>query len=104
MLIYKIMSFVNGSEDVEIFNSGLPTYLTLSVSPIALITLPQIMVELKNSIVLRKISISKVSALNFSLLLIGYIFVAQILSLIIVIISYATLLNVDAPTYMARTN
>ncbi len=104
MIIYKIMSYVDGSEDVGIFVSGLATYLTLAIAPIALITLPQIMVELKNSIVLRKISISKVSALNFSLLLIGYIFVMQCISLIIVVISYATFLNVDAPECMARVN
>ncbi len=64
MTIYKIMSYVNGLEDVDIFTSGLSTYLSLAIAPIALITLPQIMVELKNSIVLRKISISRVQNFN----------------------------------------
>ncbi len=104
MLIYKIMSYLNGHENIYIFTSGLSSYLTLSIVPIAIITLPQIIVELKNSILLRKISISRVSALNFSCLLIGYIIIAQICSTLITILVYAICLNVDAPKQFRTIN
>ncbi len=40
------------------FVSGFPTYIVLSIIPLSFITLPQTMVELKNSILLRKIKTS----------------------------------------------
>ncbi len=86
MLMYKIMSI--GVSD-GIFALSLPTYLTLSVLPLTLITLPQVICEFKTSIILRKISVSTITKFKFTFILLSYYFIALICSTLGVITLYA---------------
>lgn len=81
----------------EIFTSGLPSYLSFSILPLCMISLPQMMVEFKTSIILRKISTSRITATKFSFLILAYNFTATILSTIFIFLLYALFLNKDAP-------
>lgn len=100
MIIYAIVS----SDNKSMLASGLSSFFSFSILPVALITLPQMMVELKSSIILRKISVSKITASKFSALLLIYYLIAIIISNIIIITLYAIFLNVDAPKYFSEIN
>ncbi len=100
MIVYAIISTDNKS----MLASGLSSFFSFSILPVALITLPQMMVELKSSIILRKISVSKITASKFSTILLIYYLIAIIISNIIILTLYATFLNVDAPKYFSEIN
>ncbi len=100
MIVYKIIGESNNS----LFASGLATYFAFSILPVCLITLPQVIVELKNSIILRKLSVSKITPLKFNLILLSYYLIVLIVSNIAIIILYAIFLNKEAHTYFNLFN
>lgn len=99
MVIYKIIST---GEYSYYFSSALGSYLSLAWLPLTLITLPAVIVDFKNSIILRKISVSTITAWKFVLLLTLYYFVALFVATIIVIVLFSAFLNVDAPNFFSK--
>ena len=70
-LLFMMVFYVaaSGSDDpdagLQLFLGSLATYISLSILPLALISMPQIIVELKNSIILRRIKNSGFTKNNF---------------------------------------
>ncbi len=93
MLIYRIL----GQDQITLFTSGLSAYFSFSILPLCFISLPQMIVEFKTSIISRKISISKVTKSKFSLLILSYNFIAILSSSLIILLLYATFLGTEAP-------
>ena len=100
MIIYKII----GKDETEVFTGGLPSYFSFSILPLAFISLPQMLVEFKTSIILRKISTSKVTAITFCTIILAYNFVAILSANVLIILFYAMFLNVDAPNAFENIN
>ncbi len=100
MIIYRIIS----EKNILIFSGALPTYFSFSILPLCLIALPQLMVELKTSIILRKISVSRITSLRFSSILLLYYFVILIGSTTLIILLFAIFLNKDAEKIFSSLN
>lgn len=93
MLIYRIL----GQDDITLFTSGLAAYFSFSILPLCFISLPQMIVEFKTSIISRKISISKITKSKFSLIILSYNFIAIFVATLIITLLYATFLGSEAP-------
>lgn len=93
MVVYKILP----SSSENYFINGLISYFSFCILPLCLITLPQMIVELKTSIILRKISVSRISSFKFCFVLLLYYFLALSISCLIIVLMFAIFLNVDAP-------
>lgn len=100
--IYMIIYVAIGNN--ELFFSGLSSYISFSILPLVLISLPLALVEFKNSIVLRKISTSSISSFKFCCIIFTYYLLTAIISNIIVIILFAIFLNKDVSTYFCIIN
>lgn len=100
MIIFKLVN----ENDQNFFASGLSSYFAFSILPLLLITFPQLIVEFKISIILRKISVSSISATKFCLIVLFYYLLMVIASNIIVIILYAAFLNKDAKYFFEIIN
>lgn len=73
MFIYfAISSSVSGSSFRVL--DGFNLYISFAVMPISLVSLPQLLVEIKNSIILRRIAISNISAFRYNFLMSTYFF------------------------------
>ncbi len=86
------------------FVSGFPTYIVLSIIPLSFITLPQTMVELKNSILLRKIKTSGFTKTRYLTFTYIQYFFFSIVSVTITLIIYLSLLNVGVAKDMDNVN
>ncbi|MGL4950520.1 MAG: ABC transporter permease [Mycoplasma sp.] len=95
MLMYF---FVGNSQGVSFFISGLPSYLSLGILPITLVVLPQMLVEIKSSIILRKIAVSNLTKMNYIINVFLSYFVILILETIYVILLFFIFVNKDAST------
>ena len=93
MLIYRIL----GQDEIALFTSGLSAYFSFSILPLCFISLPQMIVEFKTSIISRKISISKITKSKFSLIILSYNFIAIFVATLIITLLYATFLGTEAP-------
>ena len=96
ILAFVIPIFLMTIYRILLFASGMPAYFSFSILPLAFISLPQMMVEFKTSIILRKISNSKISAFKYILLVLSYNLVMLIGSTTIIVILCAIFLNIDA--------
>ena len=88
MIIYFFVD--NTSDAVDglpptLFVASLPSFISLSILPFLLMTLPQMHSDFKNSILLRRIKISNISKIEYLFLL--YTFAAT-MSLVFVIITF----------------
>lgn len=83
MIIYYIIA--NFNNDVETFVENLSLYISLSIIPFTMIIIPQIIVELKNSILLRKTKTSGFSKLNVITLM---FLVYSVISLLITLFNF----------------
>lgn len=101
-LLYMVIYAVIGTNTV--FFSGLSSYLSFSILPLTIISMPLALVEFKSSIILRKISTSSITAFKFCLLMFGYYLIVTIISNLIVITLCATFLNKDAPEIFKTIN
>jgi len=99
---------VNNGIPSTSFISGLPSFISLSIFPFMLMTLPQMHTDFKNSILLRKIRISNIGKYNYFLLIFGY---STVMSLFFTLITFLAFLafgneslfevlpkSIDAPT------
>lgn len=100
MTIYNLIS----KDEKLVFVNALPAFICLSILPITLITLPQMLVEIKQSIVLRRISTSSVKPIKYNLLVSSWFFIACICSTIIVFIIFLCFLNVDTSKFLSYIN
>lgn len=100
MIVYKVI----GNENIRFFINGLPSYFSFSILPLCFISLPQMIVEFKTSIILRKISTSRIGSIKFSLIILSYHLFMIFCSTIIILIIYATFLNKDAPQAFESIN
>lgn len=90
MVIYFVLGSSSDSGDkLSYFINGFPTYLSMSIIPLSIITLPSMNIEFKNSILLRKIKTSGIDKFEYNLICIIYFFIASILFSIITIILFA---------------
>lgn len=96
-LIFMIIYFAlgetgNKGEQIAYFLNGVPAYFAMTIIPLSILTLPAMIVEFRNSILLRKIKTSGVNSINFNLTCLFYYFFislafALFVFLIVVIIS-----------------
>ncbi|MGL4948599.1 MAG: ABC transporter permease [Mycoplasma sp.] len=96
-LLFMLMYFFIGNEKgASFFSSGLPSFLSLGILSISLVILPQMLVEIKSSILLRKIAVSNISKLRYIMLIFfGYIAIL-LLETLYVFILYFMFLNTNA--------
>lgn len=80
MIMYFALSNNNSSSSFgsNSFVNGLPTYISMSIIPLSIITLPSMLIEFKNSIILRKIKTCGLNELGFNGLCLIYFFIASI--------------------------
>lgn len=100
--LYMIIYFVIGSSDV--FFSGLSSYLSFSILPLTIISMPLALVEFKNSIILRKISTSSITAFKFCIIMFSYYLLVTICANLIIIMVFSAFLNKDAPNLFKQIN
>lgn len=99
-LLFMLTYYIIGSDDLkpgetnEQFANSLGAFFAMAVLPLNLISLPQMIVELKNSIIMRKIKTSGFSKVNFLLIIISFYVFISIASLFITMIIYLSFLNV----------
>ena len=98
MVIYYVIysSKIDDSDNVSsmsYFVMGLPSYIVLSIIPLSLITLPQIMVELKNSILLRRIKTSGIKKEQYLLIIFLQYFMLSIISCLITFLIFLSFVN-----------
>ncbi|MEG2922458.1 MAG: ABC transporter permease [Malacoplasma sp.] len=79
---------------------GFNLYIGFSVMPIALVSLPQLLVELKNSIILRRIAISNISPFRYNFLMSVYFFAMCVISTIFIFIAVSAFENVNMKTFL----
>ncbi len=89
MIMYRLFS----DGDNVFFANALPGFISLTTLPITLITLPQMLVEIKQSIILRRISTSEITAIKYNLLVASWFFVLCIFSTFIIFILFLAFLN-----------
>ncbi|WPL38948.1 ABC transporter permease [Malacoplasma iowae] len=90
MVIYFVLGSSSDSKDkLGYFINGFPAYLSMSIIPLSIVTLPSMNIEFKNSILLRKIKTSGINKFEYNLICIIYFFIASILFSIITIILFA---------------
>ncbi len=87
--------------DMTTFANGLPAFISVSILPLCLISIPQLMVELKNSILLRRIKNSGFSKTNYVGLIFLFFLIAVIIFTLSVFIIFFSILNHDAHKYMS---
>ncbi len=103
MLIYYLIE-MNSNTGSRFFVSAFPAYIALSVLPITLITLPQMLVEIKQSIVLRRISTSSITPIKYNLIVAAWFFLMCTFSSLFVIVVFLMFLNTDAPKELSHIN
>lgn len=87
MLIYFSLGQSNGESDLSFFINGLPTFLSMTIIPLSIVTLPAMNIEFKNSIILRKIKTSGINAFQYNLICFIYFFIASLgFSLFVIIL------------------
>lgn len=86
MIIYFAISQSGNSSFVLSVLDGLNLYISFSTMPIALVCLPQLLVELKQSIILRRIAISNVSSFRYNTLMSIYFLSMCIISTLFIFV------------------
>ncbi|MGL4647638.1 MAG: ABC transporter permease [Mycoplasmoidaceae bacterium] len=77
-IYFTVSQFAN---DISVFQDGLATYISMSILPLCVISLPEMIVELKNSIILRRIKNAGFSKINFIFLSASFYFLVALLSM-----------------------
>ncbi|MGL5246255.1 MAG: ABC transporter permease [Mycoplasmoidaceae bacterium] len=102
MLMYYVLS-MNDDGGIQLFFGSLAVYISFSILPVTLISLPQIVVELKNSIILRRIKNSGFTKNNFLLLIfLLYFFLALIFTLLIIGLFFIFLYTLNDPNNIRK--
>ncbi|MGL4343502.1 MAG: ABC transporter permease [Metamycoplasmataceae bacterium] len=102
MLIYFFIGMDSTSSNI--FSSGLPAFFSFGILPITLVVLPQMLVEIKSSILLRKIAVSNLSKTWYILIVLSTYFLIVILEALYVLIMYFIFLNNDLPKAIENVN
>ena len=92
MLVYYSIGNSKGGSVAQLI-SGLPTYISMCILPLTIISIPQIIVELKNSIILRKMKTSGITKLNFFIVIIILFSLISIVCVFITFIIFLMFLN-----------
>lgn len=85
MTLYYIIGYVlmnNGTYLIQ----GLPVFTSLCIIPLAIITLPAMNIEFRNSILLRKIKTSNISSFQYNLICFSYFFIMGFLLTFVMLI------------------
>ena len=104
MLIYYLIENNSNNDGPSFFVSAFPAFIALTVLPITMISLPQMLVEIKQSIVLRRISTSSITAIKYNLIVASWFFLMCCFSTLIIIIIFLCFLNTNAPKELAHVN
>ncbi|MGL5640546.1 MAG: hypothetical protein ACRDCD_02770 [Mycoplasmoidaceae bacterium] len=97
MVMYYSLS-IGDDFGIELFFGSLGVYISFSILPVTLISLPQIVVELKNSIILRRIKNSGFTKNNFLLLIFFlYFFLALFFTLFVIGLFFIFLYTLEDP-------
>ncbi|MGL4616825.1 MAG: ABC transporter permease [Mycoplasmoidaceae bacterium] len=97
MVMYYSLSMGEDS-GIQLFFGSLGVYISFSILPVTLISLPQIIVELKNSIILRRIKNSGFTKNNFLVLIFFlYFFLALIFTLFVIGLFFIFLYTLEDP-------
>ncbi len=104
MLIYYLIENNSNNDGPSFFVSAFPAFIALTVLPITMISLPQMLVEIKQSIVLRRISTSSITAIKYNLIVASWFFLMCCFSTLIIIIIFLCFLNTNAPKELTHVN
>ncbi|MGL5617993.1 MAG: ABC transporter permease [Metamycoplasmataceae bacterium] len=102
MLIYYVIGSSNDS--MNVFVQAFPSFIALSVLPVTLISLPQMLVEIKHSIILRKISTSTITPVKYNLIVSAWFFIMCCFSTIFIVILFLCFLNVKIGDELGHIN
>ncbi|MGL5205660.1 MAG: ABC transporter permease [Metamycoplasmataceae bacterium] len=102
MLIYYVIGTSNNS--MAGFVQAFPSFIALSVLPITLISLPQMLVEIKHSIILRKISTSAITPIRYNLIVSAWFFIMCCFSTIFIIGLFLAFLNTKISSELGHIN
>lgn len=96
MLIYFALgSSIDPENKLKYFVNGLPSYLSMCIIPLSIMTLPAMNIEFKNSIVLRKIKTSGISVIKFNLISVLYFYIATLVFVVITLILFLLFCSSD---------
>ncbi|MGL4252004.1 MAG: ABC transporter permease [Metamycoplasmataceae bacterium] len=102
MLIYYVTG--NSNDSMGTFVQAFPSFITLSVLPVTLISLPQMLVEIKHSIILRKISTSAITPIKYNLIVSAWFFLMCCFSTIFIIVLFLAFLNTGISSELSHVN
>ncbi|MGL5204796.1 MAG: ABC transporter permease, partial [Metamycoplasmataceae bacterium] len=102
MLIYYVIG--NSDDNIRVFVQAFPSFIALSVLPVTLISLPQMLVEIKHSIILRKISTSAITPIKYNLIVSAYFFLMCFFSTVFIILLFLCFLNVNISKELGHIN
>lgn len=102
MILSKIISMNPDFGGVSIFADGLSAYISFAVLPICLICIPQLLIDIKKSILLRKISTSKITKSRYCFIVVSYFLLVNIAATFIIFALYALFLLDYAGAYFNR--
>ncbi|MGL6125214.1 MAG: ABC transporter permease [Metamycoplasmataceae bacterium] len=102
MLIYFVVG--NSRDGNSFFVQAFPSFIALSVLPVTLISLPQMLVEIKQSVILRRISTSSITPIKYNLIVSAWFFLMCCFSTLFVIILFLCFLNKDVSEELAHIN
>lgn len=98
MFIYFAISSSSSSSSFDVFD-GFNLYISFSVMPISLVSLPQLLVEIKNSIILRRIAISNISAFRYNFLMSTYFFGMCVISTLFIFAAVSIFEHANIETF-----
>lgn len=96
MLIYFALGNSKENRDsTSMFVDGLPAYLSMTIIPLSLVTLPSMNIEFKNSIVLRKVKTSGIDSKGYNLILFLFFFSISMLFVLFTLIIFLCFASKD---------
>lgn len=90
MLIYY--AICNSLTNYRYFYTSLTLFISMSVTPLSILTISSMNLEFKNSVILRKIKTNGIGALGFTTISFSYYFLLNIISVCITLLFYYLLM------------
>lgn len=106
MVVYYVIGTQGNNNEIglTIFVSNLPTFISFAVLPLCFITLPYMIGEFKQSIILRKISSSEVTSSKFCVVVAMFFIAASMFSILITFLMFLCFLNINTQGYLSSLN
>jgi len=104
MFIYYAIAGSDSETLLLLFSHALPVFILLAVLPNSLIILPSLLIDLKTSIMLRRIANSNVTPFKYNVIVFNYFLLVNILSTVYIFLLFCMFLNVNLYKYLTLIN